>query len=245
MTNLDYSQLFQSRGHKYQAAMQRYPNARDQEFKQAINKVHFNSETTIVDVPARGAYLQRYLPDSCIYRPYEPCTNFLNADQSPVNPLLPLPFEDDSADIVFSIAGMHHQADKKAVYRELYRIMAKSSQLVVADVHQDSSVANFLDLFVGNHNSTGHQGLYLNSNSLPELSSAGFQIQSAERIACPWQFNNTQEMANFCRSLFDLQSITASKIISAIECSLGITSEHNKVSMNWELFYIVANKQSK
>jgi len=238
-----YTDLFQTRGDKYESAMQQFPHARDIEFQQAIDLANFTQEDTILDVPAGGGYLQKYLPPDSQYHAHEPCSTFAHASTNSASDLLPLPFKDKTIDITFSIAGVHHIQDKASLFNEIARVTASHGQLILADVYKNSAVASFLDDFVGSNNSTGHDGIYIDETTLDVLVSSGWQIVSANRQPVSWSFNNEIAMANFCRSLFDLRTIDNEAIISAINETLGINQLEAKVNINWELFYIAAIRQ--
>lgn len=244
MTTPDYTELFQERGGKYDHAMRLFPHARDDEFLNATNLAAFQLNHRIYDIPAGGAYLHQYLPKDCLYQPYEPCSNFVDNDDNSSANLLPLPFESDSSDIIFSIAGTHHLNDKSDLFNELARVAKPSSQLILADVYKDSAVAHFLDDFIGQYNSTGHDGIYIDETTLPELEQAGWQVLSAHQQAIYWQFATESELAQFCRSLFDLRAISDTDIIHAVEHRLGITKTATAVKMHWQLFYIAAQLNS-
>jgi len=238
-----YTDLFQTRGDKYESAMQQFPHARDNEFQQAVDLASFTQENTILDVPAGGGYLQRYLAQNCHYHAHEPCSTFGHATNNSANDLLPLPHQDETIDITFSIAGIHHIQNKPSLFNEIARVTAPRGQLILADVYNHSAVASFLDDFVGSNNSTGHDGIYIDETTLDELQLCGWQVVSAVRKPVHWSFSDEEAIATFCRSLFDLRTISNKTIISAINETLGINRLNDKVNINWELFYIAAIRQ--
>ncbi|OUR65603.1 hypothetical protein A9Q79_01010 [Methylophaga sp. 42_25_T18] len=235
-----YTDLFQTRGDKYESAMQQFPHARDHEFQQAADLASFTQKDTILDVPAGGGYLQSYLSSNHLYHAHEPCSTFGHSTNDSANDLLPLPHQDEAIDITFSIAGVHHIQNKPSLFNEIARVTPSQGQLILADVHKHSAVASFLDDFVGSNNSTGHDGIYIDETTLDVLDSSGWQVISANRKPVYWSFNDESAMANFCRSLFDLRSLSNEAIISAINELLGINHLDGKVNLNWELFYIAA-----
>ena len=138
---------------------------------------------------------------------------------------------------------LNYIQNKPLLFNEIARVMVPQGQLILADVHKNSAVASFLDDFVGNNNSTGHDGIYIDEATLDVLASSGWQVVSANRKPVYWSFNDESTMANFCRSLFDLRSISNEDIISAIDETLGIKHFDDKTCINWELFYITAIRQ--
>lgn len=240
MKEQDYTELFDIRGHQYDHAMRAYPNARDQEFLTILKKVVIEAENTVLDIPAGGGYLQRYLPENIHYISHEPCASFNQQQTDLDTSLLPLTLDRDTVDVVISLAGVHHIHEKGPLFNEIQRVLKPQGQFILADVHEESNVASFLDGFIGNFNSTGHEGVYLNDETPQQLSESGWQIESAQRCRYQWQFENDYAMANFCMSLFDLQNVSHKTIIAEIDKRLGVTNVANGIGMNWELFLIKA-----
>lgn len=245
MSTKNYQEHFGQRGSAYDRAMHWQPNARMHEFMQAVNAAKISAGMIVADVPAGGGYMERYLPQGCAYWYHEPCASFTNhgAMARDVVPLLPLPWIDTSVDIAISLAGVHHIENKSPFFADLYRVIKPGGRLVISDVATDSSVAQFLDGYVDAHNSTGHQGFFLDEHTLEELRQAGWDIEKHKVNNFYWLFPTKEAMAGFCHELFDLKTSTADETRSAIEEILG-TAEltDGRVGMNWELFTIEAIK---
>jgi len=201
----------------------------------------------VADVPAGGGYLQGYLPDGCIWWGHEPCASFTN-HQSGGNqsvPLLPLPWPNGSVDAAISLAGVHHIDDKRPLFAELYRVAKPGGRLVVSDVASGSSVAQFLDGYVGEHNSTGHEGVFLDERTLQALRAAGWTIEHSELQHFHWRFTDRKAMAEFCLELFDLRTSSVADTQSAIETQLGVTDlSEGCVGMHWSLMTVLAVKEA-
>lgn len=235
-----YEQLFDQRGHVYDAAMQAVPGARAQEFAEAVSRAGLQAGMRVADVPAGGGYLEAYLPADCEWLGHEPCATFLPGQGRVATPLLPLPWADSSVDVAISVAGVHHLQDKRSFYRELWRVVRPGGRLVLADAWHGSPVASFLDGFVCAHNSTGHQGVYLDDSTSSELSAAGWQLLAVERPALLWRFSSEAEMAEFCSVLFDLREVSSEQVLAAIQADLGIECLPDGVGLRWELAYCTA-----
>lgn len=201
---MTYVQEFANRGSAYDRAMSRWPEARRQEFEQALKPLNLTAGMVLADVPAGGGYLKRFVPEGCQWRGHEPCSSFTRHGEWSSVPLLPLPWDSHQMDVAVSLAGIHHLMDKVPLFADLYRVVKPGGQLVVSDVAQDSAVARFLDEFVGLHNSTGHQGFFLSQQTLDELQAAQWQLQSVEERHFHWLFDDRVQMAQFCHQLFDL-----------------------------------------
>lgn len=241
----DYESLFQQRGNRYHQAMKLVPNARDREFAQVVRHLRPRPNDMVADVPAGGGYLGRYLPASTTYWAHEPCDTFgpaphVDRDKPEHGPeLLPLPWKDQSIDAVVSLAGVHHLECKQGFFDECRRVTREDGRFVLSDVDEDSAVARFLDDFVGAHNSTGHEGLYLSNLTRDELAASGWSVHLDQRVSCPWVFADAQQLAFFFRTLFDLQGLEDSQILEAVEAYLGINSSE-QLEVAWSLRTLVA-----
>lgn len=240
----NYEEIFTARGSRYDDAMRRNPRARDEEFTQAIHFTKINAGMIVADVPSGGGYLETYLPKTVNYLGHDPCASFTNHGQLTHNkPLLPLPWPNESVDIVISLAGIHHLNEKKSFFKELYRITKPTGRIVISDVAENSAAAKFLDGFVGSHNSTGHEGIFLDEMTFEELKETGWTINQSKHNNFHWRFANRDEMVNFCHDLFDIQKSTREKTLRAIEAELGtIDFSDGTAGMNWSLLTIEASK---
>lgn len=243
--NKSYTEHFDQRGSAYERAMRRYPQARDEEFQQLISAAKLTAGMQIADVPAGGGYLKRYLPDNTTWLGHEPCASFTNhtTSNNASVPLLPLPWPESSIDCVMSLAGVHHLKDKSSLFQEIKRVLKPNAQLVLSDVAENTQVARFLDQFVGAHNSTGHEGIYLNDNTEKEIASLGFQITKVAQVNLNWRLPSKRAAADFCTQLFDLKDVTSEEVIEALEDYLGFRIiQNNWIGVNWQLTTITAHK---
>ena len=115
--------------------------------------------------------------------------------------------------------------------------------MVLSDVATGSAVAHFLDGYVGTHNSTGHQGAYLDSATAAEMQACGWRVLGSEMVDFHWVFASRSALANFCIQLFDLRASDLDATCASIESCLGIAElADGQVGMPWSLMTIVASK---
>lgn len=239
-----YAESFQERGRSYDRAMRRHPRARDAEFAQLIERARLAPGMSLGDVPAGGGYLARLLPPGVRWTGHEPCASFreggsVHGGTAAGAPLLPFPWRSGSLERVVSLAGLHHEEDKRAFHREARRVLAPGGLYVVSDVAAGSPVAGFLDGFVGAHNSTGHAGLYLGSEAAADLEASGFEVLTDETLGFHWVFPSEADLDSFCVDLFDLGGLEAGRALSAAREMLGVDDLGDSAGLRWSLRTLV------
>lgn len=240
-----YTESFVDRGSKYDQAMKQVPDSRREEFMAVVEEISGLEHGLVLDVPAGGAYLRKYLPARFDYQPYEPVGAFKGSTGvESKQGLLPFPQPSAIADIVVSVAGVHHFNDKKPLFTEMARVTKPGGKLILADVHHQSNTAQFLDGYIDANNSTGHSGFFLGENTLNELDECGWNVNSADRKYYYWIFASRQQLARYCHLLFDITHNDYHLTLEQIEQELGIDSlPDNRIGMCWDLFVINAQKK--
>jgi len=236
---LDYQDIFELRGRLYHQAMQKYPDARINEFQSVLREASIAPGMTVVDVPSGGAYLSRYLHDAEIIGLETSQTFAQLAEDKNRNVLLfdnnRFPLKDASIDRVLSIAGLHHVEDKCALFTEMRRILKPGGRIVVADVADDSVVRDFLDDFVGRYCETGHSGWYFGDDTRAELRNAGLNIVSDKRLDYLWCAPDIEQLADFCRLLFGMVNADNATVAEGIRDYLGVMETAGQTGLNWQL----------
>lgn len=246
-TSSEYARIFDARGRAYHEAMRRWPHARDREFQQAVALADLRAGQRVADFPSGGGYLRPYLevPVRLVLletsRAFLDCVEAGDGVERRFVEDGRLPLADASLDRVISVAGLHHVADKPAVFQELRRCLKPCGRLVVADVAAGSSVGRFLNEFVDAFSDEGHDGRFLDDATADELRCAGFDVRLARRIAYPWRFAGREEMVEFCRLLFGLVKASPLQIGEALEAYLGCGRRNDAWELNWELLFLAAD----
>lgn len=235
-----YEEIFARRADRYEAAMAAFPRARDAEFAAVVDPIPTDART-IFDMPAGAGYLRAYLPAESHYVAVEPAAYFF--ERCPVDaragriqsPVEQVPIGDAAADVVVSLAGLHHAPDLGAIFREFRRLLRPGGTLIVADVSDGSKPDHFLNVYVHANNPMGHEGRFLGGQTVPLLEAAGFAILSDEEVRVPWRFANAGEAGAYCASLFGIEGPTAAEVASALRDIVGLSDEAGGVCVEWSL----------
>jgi len=240
-----YQDIFNQRGILYHQAMVKYPLARADEFNQIIKLSELQDNLVICDAPSGGCYLSNFIEPDLKIISIETSKEFIkNSENTAKNTIIlcenlgNIPLESGYLDRILSLAGLHHVDSKIGFYQEAYRLLKPTGMFCIADALENSKVAQFLDIFVDQYNSMGHQGSYLTSSTKQELESVGFEVVHDASIDYNWQFDSVASMANYCQLLFCIDRAQEQQIVDGIEKYLGYHEDDGRCSMNWELHFI-------
>ncbi|MBK7948256.1 MAG: methyltransferase domain-containing protein [Deltaproteobacteria bacterium] len=240
-----YAEIFSRRGAQYQTAMLRWPAAREAEFLQVLADASLSPDLVAYDVPAGGGYLSRHVDPGVHWLEIETTAGFTSGQAAPqqilCSSLTSIELADASADRIISLAGLHHVPDRSGVYREFARLLRPAGLLALADVAEGSAAAAFLNEFVDRHCPMGHRGVFLGAELAPDVRAAGFDILADRSIDLHWRFGTTDDMADFCRLLFGLETDNATTL-AGIRDHVGYEEGSGQVLMNWALRHVRARK---
>ena len=236
-----YKEIFNQRGQCYHNAMTQFPEARNQEFELLIDKLNLSDGDKLIDIPSGGGYLHNYLDKDIELHSVDEAKQFITTDKLNNKyccDTCHTPFNDNTFDKAYSLAGSHHMPDKSAFYNEVHRILKPGGIFAYADVAENSPADRFLNIFVNEYNSMGHQGEFLNINRTSDaLTSCNFTIANAYLCQYQWAFSSQTRAANFFKNLFGLDLATNKDIINGIDKYLNPTSNKNSFYVDWQLLH--------
>ena len=241
-----YEEIFNQRGHLYNRACQRYPQARETERKLLIDLLDLQPGLVVCDAPAGGGYLAEG-----IAQPAQPRLRILCVEPSPrfaegidpkfervVASLNSLALTAHSVDRVGSLAGLHHLERKPDFFMEAYRILRSGGRFSVADVLEGSAPALFLNDVVDRLSETGHQGAFLQPGELTSLlKTSGFISVQEDYHEFTWNFPDMPAMDAYFKDLFGLTKGTLEEVHEEIIRAFRVTVVGNEARAPWSLIY--------
>lgn len=249
----NYKDIFNARGHLYNSATTKFPNARESERLQLLQLAELSSGDRVCDIPAGGGYVAEgvfnAVKDSVQVTCVEPAKEFAAAINPRFSVLL------DSLDnisvaagyfsVVASLAGLHHAENREDIFREWARVTETGGRLVVADVGAGTGTDRFLNEFVDQYNPEGHCGWFFKSGELTTLmSNHGFAPEHEQLCDTPWLFTSEAEMADFCFLLFGMHAVRQTEVIEALRSYIGVTTTPTgEVALQWQLRYAKGIRQ--
>lgn len=243
-----YRDIFQKRGHLYHQAMTLHPQARAEEFHHTVRMADIKNNDIVCDIPSGGGYLRYFMNRTGTLYHMETsqvfadlCTAY-GASHVFLGTLGSIPLITGSIDTLISLAALHHVDEKEQFFFEAHRILNPGGTLVIADVRAHSAVSEFLDGFVNEHNTMGHQGKYIHAKTTEEIEQTGFRILESSPIPFHWNFDSPQTMGQFCHMLFGMDKANSAQVEEGIRTHVGYEANDKGCRMNWELFFIKARK---
>ena len=240
-----YEEIFGTRAHSYQYAMDRWPDARAAEFRSVLDPLGDLVGRTVYDMPSGGGYLAAHLPSGARYLAVEPAPLFFDACPTGPNAarvqasIDAVPRSDRSADHIVSLAGLHHAPDLAPIFAEMRRLVRPGGRVVLSDVAAGSATARFLNGYVADHNPHGHDGRFLDARTPGLLDAAGLDVLEDRLTPVPWRFASRADAGAYAADLFGLVGRTASQVADALASIVGLADGAGGVILDWSLRRLV------
>ena len=238
-----YAEIFAKRADEYHFAMRQWSRARDAEFQCVLAPLRGAGPGLVCDMPSGGGYLADYLWQEMDYLAVDPASGFFVEWEKPLQRLqadiTSVPLADGAVDHVVSLAGLHHEPDLSAVFREMRRLVKPGGRVVIADAAVDTGPALFLNGFVDRNNPMGHEGRFLDGNTGGTFEAAGLRIVEDRLVDVPWDFDSMEEAGEFCRHLFGMTGLSAQAVADAMADEIGFDEDGGKMRLKWVLRRII------
>lgn len=239
-----YEDIFKKRGRSYHAAMEAFPEARNLEFEHASSFLKKEPGTTILDIPAGGGYLKKFLPHSIHYLAYDFAGAFEDGHSGTKKckeSKIDLP--DFTADEIITLAAHHHIVDRDGFYQEIKRILKPKGRFVIGDVVIGSKEDPFLNGFLNQWNSMGHQGTFLDpEKDKQNLERHGFFV-NYEKRSYTWNFPSKEDAQSYFRKLFFLDLNPSDQALENEFKKLGVALGDG-YAVGWSLGFLSATKHT-
>jgi SAM-dependent methyltransferase len=237
----DYDKSFATRGHQYMYAVETYPCAMEMEFQIAAEKVLATHPSSVLNIPAAGVPLNKYLPSTISYTAFETSPSFAEISGHTCASLFEIPLASESIDTIISLAALHHATAEERIrfFKETLRILKPGGSFIVGDVLKGSRMDSWLNDFVNRHNSAGHCGNFWTDTDCETFRTAGFQTAEFSKSEYTWNFDNSYSMFDFTRHLFGLDLVKSDHDVRE---GLVYYLDATETTIPWELGYFVCRK---
>jgi SAM-dependent methyltransferase len=201
-------------------------------------------ELIFVNIPADRLF-EKYLFDfpfknKIEYIPYELNKSFADILGFKNATIESIDLSNDKTDIILSIAALHHfnQDERLTFYKECKRILKPDGVLLIGDVLKGSKQDKWLNEYVNEYNSNGHNGIFFTEDEKFILEKVGFQVET-ELVEYTWNFDSIESMCEYCINLFGLDKISSDDfILQGIEKYLDYSvNDDLTCQFSWGLIY--------
>ena len=162
--------------------------------------------------------------------------------------------KNNSIDKIISIATFHHYdnllnhtgfSGRKKALKEFYRILKKKGKLIIGDVGEGMVSAKYFQTINSPKYCApeGHPHDFPTKDELKSiLMGAGFKLKSYVRKKVPWTFKSENQAKIFLKTIHNALC-TGEESLEHAKKSLRFRRKGNKYYLDWELFYLIAEKR--
>lgn len=236
-----YEEIFKQNGASYHRAMELWPAARDEEFEAVISYLTRLSGGRILDVPAGGGYLKRYLPQGWSYLGRDFSGGFGSAHNLVVKcSEIDLGVAESSFDTVICLAALHHVENREAFFNAVKSVLKPGGTFLIGDVIKGTKEADFLNGFVDQWNHLGHDGDFIaEDRDVAQLEMSGFEVQFKGHDY-HWNFDDKAQAMDYFRHLFTLNKNPTDHDLEKALYKLGGIDTSSNFRTAWSLGFLEA-----
>ncbi|MAB24328.1 MAG: hypothetical protein CMK78_08260 [Pseudomonadales bacterium] len=244
---MDYSAIFGSRAISYLGASERYPAIREQEIARFVDLLCLKPGETFLDIPCGNGLVSERIAPTVRYLGLDPAATFVDHCRNRNKPVVQSSMRctglpSGSVDVIGSLTGIHHEADRLTLYAEWFRLLRPGGRLVIADVACGGEVDRFLNEFVNEWNSEGHDGNFLCEQDVQLVKQSGFANVLFSQLNHDWQASTEIEMYDFMLALFGLDKQPSLAATQEAWRHLGWSKDREVCRLPWSLSVISAQK---
>lgn len=256
------------RWNNYRLANTRFPKVRKKELLTQLKLTSPKKGETIAEVGTGNGYLTFVLANKVgnkgriiTYDYQKSNLNFVNNHNKKGLPIttihqnLNYDFEisSETVDKRSSIATLHHYDDRskgtgtkgrERAIKEFYRILKKGGKLVIGDVAHETPTQKYFDSIDNpidcSPNGHPHDFLY-KGLAIKLCKKAGFKKIKFKIEKVPWEFESEKQAGEFLHTIHN-SKCSPKKSLDNAKRTLKFWKENNKFYLEWELFYLTAEK---
>jgi len=247
---------YTSRADAYTLAHKDNPGAREAELRETLNMLGDLKEKTIIEIGAGQGFLTAALLENAGSGGRVIAVDASARQLSALQESFPraqciqassedIPLAAETADMIVSLANFHHIELKERAFQECARLLKPNGILAIVDVSDNTPVQRYFDEVIATICSTGHPHTFLN-RSLCEAhcDASGLQLRSWQLKTVPWEFVSEQAGGLFVQRIHDALC-TPEGCWKSASTYLGASySTQGKIQLQWQLFFMLAQKAS-